>query len=227
MRLLAFDTSSAMCSAALLDGEIIIEKTVITARKHAHSLLPMCEQLLSDAGFGLDSIDAIAFGRGPGSFTGLRIAASMAQGLAFSQDIPVVPVSSLQALAQGAHRLHDAEKVLVAMDARMHEVYWCSYRWDGHRMQALSPECVIAPQDVPAVEGSAWFAVGAGWQSYRDQMMVKFESKIATTQSEMEPSAYDIAELAAQLYREGAVVSAEQALPVYLRNQVTHGGKNG
>lgn len=227
MRLLAFDTSSAMCSAAVLDNDTIIDKALLTARQHAKALLPMCDQLLAEAGFSLADLDAIAFGRGPGSFTGLRIAASMAQGLAFSQDLPVVPVSSLQALAQGAHRLHGCEQALVAMDARMNEVYWCRYRWLGDRMRALDEERVISPVELAEVDGKTWSGVGAGWQSYKEAMMVKFEQNVAAVYHDMEPSAFDVAQLAALSYQEGDVVDAEQALPVYLRNQVTHGNNNG
>ena len=130
MKLLAIDTSEDACSAALCVGDEILERFEIAPRRHTELILPMMDGLLAEAGLSLRGLDALAFARGPGSFTGIRIATSIVQGAALGAGLAVVPVSSLQALAQGARRLHGAGQVLSALDARMREVYWGAYRAD-------------------------------------------------------------------------------------------------
>src|SRR5262249_38085098 len=135
-------------------------------RVQAETLLPMVDQLLSGAGLALTSLDAIAFGRGPGAFTGLRVAASVAQGLAFGAGLPVVPVSDLAALATGAVRLHGAHQVLACMDARMQEVYWCAYGVEGDSVRPAAPESLSPPEEVKTPQGGSWFGAGSGWEAY-------------------------------------------------------------
>ncbi|MGB5493340.1 MAG: tRNA (adenosine(37)-N6)-threonylcarbamoyltransferase complex dimerization subunit type 1 TsaB, partial [Sedimenticolaceae bacterium] len=150
MKLLAIDTTEDACSAALLIDSEVAERFEIVPRRHSEILLPMMDGLLSDAGLRLRDLDALAFARGPGSFTGVRIAVSVAQGAAFGAQLPVVPVSSLQALAQGVRREQAAGAVLSALDARMREVYWGGYRADAMGiMRTVIADCVSAPQQVP------------------------------------------------------------------------------
>ncbi len=216
MKLLALDTSTDACSAALwLDGEIA--ERFALGREHAGRILPMIEELLAEAGLALASLDAIAFGRGPGSFTGLRIAAGVVQGLAFGADRPVVPVSSLAALAQGV----DAPRVLAAFDARMHQVYWGAYARGADGLTALvGVECVVAPDQVPLPDGAGWTGAGTGWDAYAAMLAARLGARVAGRRSGCHPRARDVAALAASAYRAGRAVPAEQAIPVYLRDEV-------
>lgn len=220
MRLLAIDTTEEACSAALSIDGVLIERFELAPRRHSELVLPMMDTLLAEAGLSLRGLDALAFGRGPGSFTGVRIAASVIQGAAFGADLPVVPVSSLQALAQGAWRSSRAAAVLSALDARMSEVYWGAYRADHSGiMRAAIDECVCAPETVPVPTGHDWHAVGSGWGSYQAVLSTRCTPR-AAVDGTAQVHAQDVATLAAALFVEGAGVPAEQALPVYLRNEV-------
>ena len=216
MKLLALDTATEACSVALnLDGEVI-ERFELTPRRHSRDLLPMVEVILSQAGLSLKQLDALAFGRGPGAFTGLRVATAMVQGLAFAVDLPVVPVSTLAALAQQGLREHKASKVLSAIDARMDEVYWGAFSESEGLMVPVAAEIVAMPENVvvPVMEGH-WFGMGTGW-AYRNRL----SANVVDCQIEAWPHAHDIALLAAADFKQGKGLPAEQAMPVYLRDKV-------
>jgi tRNA threonylcarbamoyladenosine biosynthesis protein TsaB len=222
LRLLAIDTATEACSVALLCGDAVQERFELAPRRHAALLLPFAEALLSEAGLGLRQLDAIAFGRGPGSFTGLRIAAGMAQGMAFGAGLPVIPVSTLAALAQGAVREHAVERVLAAIDARMQEVYWGAYRCGpGGLVEAVGEELVSRPAEVPVpADAGAWTGTGSGWSSYRAALATRCGVPEERILAEQWPHALDTARLAAALYAAGAGVAPQQAAPVYLRDRV-------
>ena len=220
--LLAIETSEEACSAALLAGSGCTEHFEIAPRKHSELILPMIDRLLADAGLPRSALDAVAFGRGPGSFTGVRIATAVAQGIGFGLDIPVVPVSTLQALAQGIHRRHGAGHVLAALDARMHEVYWGAFSLADGIMRPAGEEMVIAPAGVPHPEGVHWTGAGSGWSSYSDILSERLGTQVEEIAAETECHAQDIAVIAGSLLASGADYSVFDALPVYLRNQVTH-----
>ncbi|MGB0361031.1 MAG: tRNA (adenosine(37)-N6)-threonylcarbamoyltransferase complex dimerization subunit type 1 TsaB [Endozoicomonas sp.] len=216
MKILALDTATEACSVALnLDGQVL-EHFELSPRRHSRDLLPMMENLLAKAGVKLNQLDAIAFGRGPGAFTGLRVATAMTQGLAFAVDLPVIPVSTLTALAQQAFREHQVSHVLSAIDARMGEIYWGAFSEANGLMIPLMDEVVMKPKLVsaPAIEGE-WYGIGTGW-AFRDQITLQ----ITGCQHETWPHAYDIAILAATDFQGGKMVPAEQAMPVYLRDKV-------
>ncbi|WP_257295805.1 tRNA (adenosine(37)-N6)-threonylcarbamoyltransferase complex dimerization subunit type 1 TsaB [Endozoicomonas sp. YOMI1] len=216
MKLLALDTATEACSVALnLDGEVI-ERFELTPRRHSRDLLPMVEAILAQAGLSLKQLDALAFGRGPGAFTGLRVATAMVQGLAFAVDLPVVPVSTLAALAQQGLREHKASKVLSAIDARMDEVYWGAFSESDGLMVPVAAEIVTLPEHVvvPVMEGH-WFGMGTGW-TFRNRL----SATVVACQIEAWPKAHDIALLAAADFKRGKGLSAEQAMPVYLRDKV-------
>lgn len=216
MKLLALDTSTEACSVALnLDGELI-ERFELTPRRHSRDLLPMVEAILAQAGLSLKQLDALAFGRGPGAFTGLRVATAMVQGLAFAVDLPVVPVSTLAALAQQGLRVHRASKVLSAIDARMDEIYWGAFSESDGLMVPVAAEIVTVPEHVvvPVMEGY-WFGMGTGW-TFRNRL----SANVVDCQVEAWPHALDIALLAAADFRQGKGLPAEQAMPVYLRDKV-------
>ncbi len=212
-KILALDTATEACSVALYcDGEIR-ENFQVLPRLHSQRILPMIEQLLADAGLTLKALDALAFGRGPGAFTGLRIATGMMQGLAFGADLPVCAISSLAALAQQGQRLQGASKVLAAIDARMDEVYWGEFALVDGLMQPTGAEAVCAPEQVPLSD--AEWGIGSGWQ-----LVDRFGFAPARLDPEGLPMAQDIARLAVAELAAGRAVAAEQAQPVYLRDKV-------
>jgi tRNA threonylcarbamoyladenosine biosynthesis protein TsaB len=234
MKLLALDTASSQCSVALLHGDELVIRATATARDHAQLILPMVEAVLAEAGTSLRALDGIAFGRGPGSFTGVRVAASVTQGLALGADLPVLPVSDLRALAEQAQRLwRDAGggaidgAVLTCMDARMGEVYWaCFAGGELHVGSAQGEERVSAPQALLAdVPRSIGLAAGMGLQAHTRiaaECGVIAERCFATA----EPHAIDVAYLAAaDLARGERWQDAAMAQPVYLRDQVVHKSK--
>jgi tRNA threonylcarbamoyladenosine biosynthesis protein TsaB len=221
VRLLALDTTEAGCSAALwFDGQLS-ERYEVVPRRHSERLLPMMDSLLRDAGVTLQSLDAVAFARGPGSFTGLRIAASVAQGAAFGAGLPVVPVSSLQALARGICREAGASRVLAALDARMDEVYWGVFECAGDQQvpTAVVEEAVGAPDAVEIPPGGDWHAVGSGWAAHAAALIARTGRPLAIHE-DRQVHAADVAWLAAREFVAGRAVPAEQALPVYLRDKV-------
>ena len=215
--LLALDTATEACSVALLhDGRVLSHYEVIP-RLHAQRLLPMIQSLLAEAGIALSAVDALAFGRGPGAFTGVRIAVGVVQGLAFALERPVLPVSTLATIAQRAHREHGVDQVAVAIDARMDEVYWGCYRAQAGEMQLAGIEAVLPPEQVslPRDNAGSWFAAGTGWR-YAERLAVT----PAATDATLLPHAEDLLRLAVHGWQRGEAVDADQAQPIYLRDNV-------
>ena len=220
-RILALETSGGRCSAALLvDGELR-EREVIAPRGHAELLLPMVESLLAEAGIALNACDAIAFGRGPGSFTGVRIATSVAQGLAFGADLPLAPVSGLAALARGAWRRSAATRVYAALDARMDEVYLAAYALDATGdPRVVVEEQLLPPAAAPTVDGTGWAGIGTGFGVHGAALAARLGAALAGTEPGAEPLAADVAALGALAFAQGRLVAARDAAPVYLRDKV-------
>lgn len=222
MNLLAIETATESCSAALLVGDRLLERSELAPRRHAELLLPMCEALLAEAGLARSALDALAVGCGPGAFTGVRLAISAAQGIALALDLPVVPVSSLAALAMQAPR--NGADVLAVIDARMGEVYAGAFRYgaDG-LLAALGEESVGAAAALPLPlppAASAWNVIGSGWTTYADALAARLSAAPVWADGARYPQAIDVARLAAPLARAGRGVAAELALPVYLRDKV-------
>jgi len=216
MKLLAFDTATEACTAALwLDG--VVSERDEHRSQHSEHLLPMIHGLLADAGLTVRQLDAIAFGRGPGSFTGLRIGAGVAQGLAFAAGLPVVPVSSLAALAQGI----EAGRILAALDARMQQVYWGTFERNAQgQVEACSAEVVCDPASVPKPSGNNWVGAGPGWDVYATQLAGHLGTQVERWVEGQFPRARHLATLAASLYSAGGAIPPENAIPVYLRDDV-------
>lgn len=226
MKLMAIDTSTEGCSAALLVDNEMTCRLDIQPRKHAELILPMLDELLAEAGLAINQLDAVAFGRGPGAFTGVRIATGVIQGIAFGADLPVVPVSTLRALAQRTFDEYQHQNVMAAFDARMQEVYWACYQADQQGMmqltgdeQVLSPEQVHC-EDLAVEQGELWVGAGSGWQAYPQQMQQALANQVTVMYPEMISRAQEIAKLAKCDFAKGLAVDAENALPVYLRNKV-------
>ena len=216
MKLLALDTSTEACSVAVsMDG--VIHERVDHGQHHSELILTMVQQVLADSGLTLQQLDAIAFSRGPGSFTSLRIGAGVVQGLAFGANLPVVPVSSLAVLAQGV----DAPKVLAAFDARMNQVYWGAFaRNEKELVELQGQEIVIAPTVVPLPEGNGWVGAGSGWDQYAAVLTARLCNHVSEWRKQMFPKARYVAELGLEFFKAGQIVTAEQALPVYIRDEV-------
>ncbi len=220
MKLLALDTSTDACSVALwLDGECQ-QLFELTPRGHTLMILPMVEKILATAGIATNQLDALAFGRGPGSFTGVRVATGVIQGLSYGLNCPVFAISSLAAVAQQLYQEHAAEQALIAVDARMNEVFWGVFELNRQQsMQLYGRESVSSPDDVTIPHAGNWLAAGSGWQAYNEQLS-KLQHEVSLINETVYPQARYIADLACKqaLYSEG--VCAEQALPVYLRDKV-------
>ena len=222
MKILAIDTATEACSAALyFDGEIN-QQYRVAPREHSHIILPMIDQLLAEAGIGVSDLDALAFGRGPGSFMGVRIAAGVTQGIAFARDLPVVPISTLAAIAQTAHTGTGAGSVLSAIDARMNEVYWAAYRLSENGcMHLVGEESVIAPDQVTKPGEGGWTGAGSGWSAYGEILTAAVGPGVLSGRMhECFPSAESIVRLAVAEFQAGRHVPAAQAVPVYLRDNV-------
>lgn len=225
MKLLAIDTSGPACSAALILGTERAQLIEAAPRQHGRLILGMMQSLLDSAGVAIRDIDALAFGRGPGSFTGVRIAAAVAQGVAFGADLPVARVSTLAALAHGCFRASGERRVLTALDARMDEVYWGCFEIEAEgRAEPVCEECVCAPERVCVPDGGGWYGIGAGWEAYADRLHARCGTALAGTGPDTVCEALDVALLAVTEARAGRLVPAEQALPVYLRDRVAHRG---
>lgn len=222
MRLLAIDTATECCSAALLVDERLLTREAELARGHAERILPMIDEILAEAGVSLRGLDAIAFGRGPGSFTGVRLAASVTQGLAFGADIGVVAISDLRALAQRAFDEDDrVSQALVCNDARMQEVYWgCFERGGGGLALASGPEHVGPAASVylpPAWSGVA--GVGRGFCAY-PALRALAGVVVRGDWDRLLPRAVEVARLAVPELTAGRLLAPEAAVPVYLRDDV-------
>ncbi len=220
MRLLALDTATESCSAALLVGAQLLTREAEFPRGHAEHILPMIDELLTEAGMTLGQMRAIAFGRGPGSFTGVRLAASIAQGLAFGASLPVVAVSDLEALALRGFDLDPAlERILVCNDARMREVYWGCFGQAGGLPVAVGPEQVGAPESVRLPGGGAAAGIGRGFLAY--PQLHSLEGVVVRAPWErLLPRAAEIARLAVREVSAGRLADPDSAVPVYLRDNV-------
>ena len=220
-RILAIETATAACSAALsIDGEVE-ERYALAPRQHAALILPMVESLLASAELTVTQLDALAFGQGPGAFTGVRIAASVAQGIAFAANLPVVPVSTLAALAGSAMREAGGSHVMVALDARMHEVYWGVYTRDAGGLPVLQGREVVSAADDVLMPGEGrWIAAGSGWEVYAGVLMPRAGERVVRLLPDLEPRAHDIALIGADRFAWGEAGPAGDAVPVYLRDQV-------
>ena len=207
MRFAAIETSTDWCSVAVWsEGEIAaLERRA--GNRHSELALPMLEKLL-----GKNQLDAVAFGAGPGAFTGLRIACGLAQGLAFGRGLPVIGISTLEALAQEA----GATRVVACVDARMREVYYAALEKRAGRWHEVVAAQCVAPQSAPSPPGDGWVGVGSGFEAYRQELA----GKVSIVRAMVHPTALSVAQLAAPRFAAGEGVDAAQAAPVYLRDKV-------
>jgi tRNA threonylcarbamoyladenosine biosynthesis protein TsaB len=224
MRILALDTATQACSTALLTADTMITRELLTERGHAEHILSMVDAVLAEARIALNEVGALAFGRGPGAFTGVRLAASVAQGLAFAAHLPVVPVSDLRAIAQRAFdEDRELAHVLVCQDARMQEVYWaCFDRGIDGLASLVGAENVgrAGEVELPAAWNGAIGAAGQGFRVY-PELKSALKQGFASVRDDLLPRAVEIARLAWPCALAGLTVGAQEALPVYVRDDVT------
>ncbi len=220
MKLLAIDTATEACSAALaIDGDIH-ERFEIAANQHSKHILPMIDSLLAEAGLTPQDLNALAFGRGPGSFTGIRIATGVSQGIAFALDLPVVPVSNLAALAQDFFDNHPEDIAYVAADARMDEIYWGVYQRSSQGLAELLGNEAVIPAGQIEFPDLSGVGIGTGWQPYSGILLSRLTHRVSRFEDNNLPHARAIAKLGLAGFKQGLAVPAEQALPVYLRDKV-------
>lgn len=216
-QIIALDTSTDACSVALQTADETLVRFEVAPRKHTKLLLPMVESLLQEARVKVSDLDMIAFGRGPGSFAGIRIATGAAQGLALAYETPVFGVSTLEAIALRALESYpDAQYILAALDARMDELYWCCYQVEAGAVVAMQEERVSAPSDVQLPRTAAWVLAGSG-ASYL-KSLPDIAPHALLSDSEIYPEARIMLKLAQRAYDAGTLLKPEEAQPVYLRD---------
>jgi tRNA threonylcarbamoyladenosine biosynthesis protein TsaB len=212
LKILAFDTSTELCSAALyLDG-IWLMREEMAGNRHSELLLPMVESLLAESGIGLRDLDGLAYGKGPGSFTGLRIGCGVAQGLALGADIPVTGVISLEAMAYST----GAEYVLACIDARMHEIYAAAYRRESNSMVEVMSPAVLKPANLSVPSEGALIGCGTGFAAYPDLL----SGRLSEVRPDVLPHARDVAQLALPIFTAGLGAAPDTAEPFYVRDKV-------
>lgn len=220
MKLLAVETSTDACSAALfIDGEIR-EKFELAPREHTKLILPMIDSLMADAQLRPQQLDAVALSRGPGSFTGVRIATGVAHGIAFGADIPVVLVSTLAAIAQAFFNRREIDVAYTAMDARMNEIFWGVYQRNALGLAVLTGEEAVTPASEACCPELTGAGVGSGWAVHGEILTARLGTRLQSIDSEVWPRATCIAQLGAYDFANGLAVPVEQAMPVYLRDKV-------
>jgi len=220
MKILAFDTATEACSVSLGIGDQSIDRYFELERGHAEQLLPMIDSVLAEGGVPLSALDAIAFGRGPGGFTGVRLAASVAQGLAFGAQVGVVPVSNLAAVAQRVVQSNPSlRRVLVANDARMKEVYWAWFEVDGALRSGAEHVSAAAAVTLPPDSSGAWAAAGRGLKAW-PELAERASAAGAELHVDLLPRAREVLTLARLAAAAGQILDPGDALPVYVRDRV-------
>jgi tRNA threonylcarbamoyladenosine biosynthesis protein TsaB len=233
MNLLAFDTSTEYLSLAVKCGGEMLSYDVLAGQSHSQMILPQIQALLDKASLQLKDVHGLAFGAGPGSFTGVRIAAGVAQGLGFGANLPVAPIGTLLALAEAAHEKTGNKKVIACLDARMGEVYHAAYVKTGEDWQTIMAPGLYKPQEVPGLAsyGKAdlnsgtqdWIGAGSGWKTYPEALGYVYAEQLNADHAihaELLPTATAILKLAEPLFLRGKAGTAAQALPIYIRNRV-------
>lgn len=216
MNLLAFDTSTEFLSVAILRESELFCFDELAGQTHSQRILPEIQNLLKRTELQLSDLNGLVFGAGPGSFTGVRIAAGVAQGLALGSALPVLGVCTLMALAQGS----GADKVLACLDARMGEVYFAAYVKQGDAWQTVHAPGLFKPDAVPAVTGNDWVGAGSGWQTYGEILSTRYPSQISELQPQLMPQAGAMLQLASADFASGRNFHAADAMPIYIRNRV-------
>jgi tRNA threonylcarbamoyladenosine biosynthesis protein TsaB len=216
MRVLALDTSTEYCSVALWQDGAVMARCELAGQKHSEMLIAMLDALLREAGFRIRDMDGIAFGKGPGSFTGVRIACGAAQGLALGANLPVAGVCTLEALAEASGKT----RVIAVLDARMGEIYHAVYQKHGEAWMTMSEPCLCKPEDASLVQGADWSGVGSGFAIHGVTLNTRYSGQLQSVDGTAVPQAAAIAALGAARFKLGQGLDAAEALPLYLRDKV-------
>lgn len=216
MKILALETSTEYCSVALWRDGDVDAREQHAGQRHSELLLPMVDELLARHGLAAKGLDGIAFGHGPGSFTGLRIACGVTQGLAFGAGLPVVGVGTLQAMADASR----AERVVCCLDARMGGIYHAAYARSHSGWEQVHGPSLCDPADAPLLPAGSWAGCGSGFAVHAAALQQRYDGRLSAIMPEVHPHAREIARLAAREFEAGGGVPAEQALPVYIRDKV-------
>ena len=216
VNLVALETSTEYCSLAVGRGAQVFERSFHAGQRHSELALPALRDLLQQAGLDMQRVDGVAFGAGPGSFTGLRIACGLAQGLALARNLPVAGIGTLLALAENS----GAARVIACLDARMGEVYHAAYRKIGGDWTEEHAPALYKPDDVPAVEGDGWMACGSGFRVHAAALAQRYAGAIARSDAEAVPNAGAMLRLAQRVFARGQGVDAAAAVPLYVRDKV-------
>ena len=216
MKILALETSTELCSAALwLDGKVDARE-VVAGQRNSELLLPMVDALLAANQLTARDLDGVAFGSGPGAFTGVRIACGVAQGIAFGIDVPVAGIGTLLALAAAS----GAGRVVCCLDARMGEIYHAAYEKDGDDWREVCAPSLCKPDAAPELNGDGWAGCGSGFAAFRDGLLRRYGHQLERVIDGVVPHAREVAVLAARAFARGEAVAAEFAAPLYVRNKV-------
>jgi tRNA threonylcarbamoyladenosine biosynthesis protein TsaB len=216
MNVLALETSTEYCSVALLQDGAVAERSELAGQKHSEILMAMLDDVLKLGGVKLAQLDGIAFGMGPGSFTGVRIACGVTQGLAFGASLPVAGICTLQALAEACGR----RRVIAALDARMGEIYHAAYEKQDGAWATVSEPCLCKPEDAFPVPGNDWFGTGSGFAMHGRILSERYAGQLLGADGSSVPQAAAIATLGAAQFAQGRGMDAAEALPLYLRDKV-------
>jgi tRNA threonylcarbamoyladenosine biosynthesis protein TsaB len=216
MNLLAIDTSTDSCSVAASRGDALFSRSEPALQRQAERVLGMVEELLAEARIALGQIEGIAYGEGPGSFTGLRIAAGVTQGLAFARGVGVVGVGSLLTLAEESA----GEKVIACIDAHMGEVYHAAYVRDGEGWEEIHAPGLYKPDAIPIPPGRDWIGCGDGFAAHRERLAARLGDRVPAIRPDASPSARAVLKLAMPRFAAGEAKDAATAVPVYLRDKV-------
>ena len=220
MNVLAIDTSTEYCSIALDCGDRVHSRHVRAGNTHSEIALPLLDELLREAGMTFAAVDAIAYGEGPGSFTGLRIGAGIVQGLALSRGLKVLGISTLETLAESAYMQDASARVIACLDARMSEIYHAAYVRDGGGWRSESAPGVFPPKAAPTVQGEGWTGAGSGFAAYGEILAARYGAQIARVLPDTWPSATALLRLAGPRLLHGEGGDAASAVPIYLRDKV-------
>jgi tRNA threonylcarbamoyladenosine biosynthesis protein TsaB len=220
MNLLAIETSTDFCSVAASRGEALFFRHEPAGRQHAEMILGMVETVLADARLALADIGGVAYGSGPGSFTGLRVACGVTQGLALARDVGVVGIGTLLALAQEGAEATSGDCIIACLDAHMGEVYHAAYRNVGGRWEEVCAPGVYKPDSVPAVSGGGWIGCGNGFAAHGGRVAGRYEGCLSAVRPGLAPTARAVLRLAGPRFAAGEAMDAATAVPVYLRDKV-------
>lgn len=220
MKLLAVETATEACSAALSMNGVITERYTVAGNTHSQLILPMIDSLMKEAGLQPADLDGLAFGRGPGSFTGVRIATGIVHGIACGLDLQLVPVSTLQAVAQDYFDQHDASLAYVAMDARMGEIFWGVYQRNRQGVAELMGNEAVTPAAQVVFPDCSGVGIGTAWQVYTEVLLNRLDGRVQAYQADCLPRARAVARLGVLGFSNGLAIPVELAMPVYLRDKV-------